>query len=29
LLLSPAEILSLDSGAAVDVRVGTASKKDE
>ncbi|MHC1756081.1 MAG: PUA domain-containing protein [Methanosarcina sp.] len=29
LLLSPAEILSLDSGAAVDVRVGTASKKEE
>lgn len=29
LLLSPAELLSLDSGAAVDVRVGTASKKEE
>ncbi|AKB23371.1 PUA domain-containing protein [Methanosarcina sp. WH1] len=29
LLLSPEEILSLDSGAAVDVRVGTASKKEE
>lgn len=28
LLLSPAEILALDSGAAVDVRVGTASKKE-
>lgn len=29
LLLSPAEILALDSGAAVDVRIGTASKKGE
>ncbi|MDR7666117.1 PUA domain-containing protein [Methanosarcina sp. Z-7115] len=29
LLLSPAEILALDSGAAVDVRVGIASKKEE
>lgn len=29
LLLSPVEILSLDSGAAVDVRVGTGSKKEE
>ncbi len=29
LLLSPTEILALDSGAAVDVRVGTASKKEE
>ena len=29
LLLSPAELRSLDSGAAVDVRVGTASKKEE
>ncbi|MGV8076849.1 MAG: PUA domain-containing protein [Methanosarcina sp.] len=29
LLLSPAEILALDSGAAVDVRVGVASKKEE
>ncbi|MCC4769712.1 pseudouridine synthase [Methanosarcina sp. DH2] len=29
LLLSPAEILSLDSGAAVDVRVGITSKKEE
>ncbi|MDD3246645.1 MAG: pseudouridine synthase [Methanosarcina sp.] len=29
LLLSPAELLFLDSGAAVDVRVGTASKKEE
>ncbi len=29
LLLSPAELLSLDSGAAVDVRVGIASKKEE
>ncbi|HII81047.1 MAG TPA: pseudouridine synthase [Methanosarcina sp.] len=29
LLLSPAEILALESGAAVDVRVGTASKKEE
>ncbi len=28
LLLSPAEILALDSGAAVDVRVGIASKKE-
>lgn len=29
LLLSPAEILSLDSGAAVDVRVGITLKKEE
>ena len=29
LLLSPAEILALDSGAAVDVRVGVASKKEQ
>jgi len=29
LLLSPAEILALDGGAAVDVRVGAASKKGE
>ena len=29
LLLSPAEILALDSGAAVDVRTGIASKKEE
>ncbi|WP_048128697.1 PUA domain-containing protein [Methanosarcina lacustris] len=29
LLLSPAELLSLDSGAAVDVRVGIALKKEE
>lgn len=29
LLLSPAEVLALDSGAAVDVRVGTASKREE
>ena len=29
LLLSPAEILALDSGAAVDVRVGIASKKEK
>jgi uncharacterized protein with predicted RNA binding PUA domain len=29
LLLSPEEILALDSGAAVDVRVGIASKKEE
>jgi conserved protein with predicted RNA binding PUA domain len=29
LLLSPAEILSVDSGAAVDVRTGTSSKKEE
>lgn len=29
LLLSPAEILALDSGAAVDVRVGVASKKEK
>jgi conserved protein with predicted RNA binding PUA domain len=29
LLLSPAEVLALDSGAAVDVRVGVASKKEE
>jgi conserved protein with predicted RNA binding PUA domain len=27
LILSPAEILTLDSGAAVDVRVGVASKR--
>jgi uncharacterized protein with predicted RNA binding PUA domain len=29
LLLSPAEILALDSGAAVDVRAGIASKKEK
>lgn len=29
LLLSPAEILVLDSGAAVDVRAGIASKKEK
>lgn len=29
LLLSPSEILALDTGAAVDVRVGTASKREE
>ena len=29
LLLSPAEILALNSGAAVDVRVGVASKKEK
>ncbi|WP_048169107.1 PUA domain-containing protein [Methanosarcina siciliae] len=29
LLLSPAEVLALDSGAAVDVRTGIASKKKE
>jgi conserved protein with predicted RNA binding PUA domain len=29
LILSPAEILALDSGAAVDVRVGVASKREK
>ena len=29
LLLSPSEVLALDTGAAVDVRVGTASKREE
>jgi len=29
LLLSPAELLALDSGAAVDVRVGIASKREK
>ncbi len=29
LLLSPVEILAFDSGAAVDVRVGIASKKEK
>ena len=29
LLLSPAEIMAFDSGAAVDVRAGVASKKEK
>ena len=29
LLLSPAEILALNSGAAVDVRAGVASRKEK